>query len=320
MTIQQLEYIIALDHFRHFASAASACHVTQPALTIQLKKLEQEWGVQLFDRSKQPLEPTHTGKEIIARARQVLRELNHMTAFVQEEKTGLTGTFRLGIIPTLAPYILPAFLASFKQRCPQAHLVIEELQTGPALRLLDQDLLDMAIMATPTGKSHLREITLFYEPFVGYIPPTHPLSKKKKLSMAEMNSKDLLLLNKEYCYSSQLLEVCHPGKSLDHPLNMELQTGSIETLKNLVRAGQGYTLVPALSIADQPDDPRIKQFSPPQPAREISLVVHQSFPKQAILKKVSESILEGIPKAFQKAPGYQRIRWNDSPYFSLFGK
>lgn len=317
MTIQQLEYIIALDDYRHYVTAATHCNVTQPALTIQVKKLEEELNVQLFNRSKQPLEPTKAGKELIVRAREVLRQLGHMRAFVLDEKNSTSGSFRLGIIPTLAPYLLPLFLPAFTKACPDCHLEIEESAMFDLLEKLSNDKLDMAIMSTPVDNPVLREIPLFNEPFMGYLPLKHAHSKTAKLDMGELDAKDLLLLNKEYCYASQVMQVCHARKLQRKDAVYEFQINSIETLKNLVRANQGFTLLPELSTITE-NDKRIKRFRDPQPAREISLVVHQSFPKEILLKKIREAILQNIPATMQQGK-YKRIKWNDAAYLRVLG-
>ncbi|RFM30551.1 LysR substrate-binding domain-containing protein [Deminuibacter soli] len=318
MTIQQLEYVIALDDYRHFVTAATHCSVTQPALTIQVKKLEEELNMQLFDRSKQPLEPTRAGKEIIARAREVLRQLSHMRDYVDDEKNSISGSFRLGIIPTLAPYLLPLFLPAFTKACPDCNLEIEEDHIFGLLDKLANDKLDMAILSTPVDNPVLREIPLFNEPFMGYLPLKHPLGKALKLETSDLDAKELLLLSKDYCYSSQLMQVCHTKKLARRDTPYGFQVSSIETLKNLVKANQGFTLVPELSVIGEGADKRIKRFKDPQPAREISLVVHQSFPKETLLEKIREVIAASVPASMQQSK-YKRIKWNDVNCLRVLG-
>lgn len=317
MTIQQLEYVIALDDHRHFVTAATHCNVTQPALTIQVKKLEEELNLQLFDRSRQPLEPTPAGREIIARAREVLRQLNHMKEFIQDEKNGTRGSFRMGILSTLAPYLLPRFLPAFEKACPDCSLEIEEDQVFGLLDKLAADKLDMAILSTPLNNPVLREIPLFYEPFIAYVPQKYT-ARTARLSAQDLDTKELLLLNKEYCYSSQLMQVLHTKKLQRREDAYDFQVNSIETLKNLVKANQGFALVPELATLAENSDKRIKRFKDPQPAREISLVVHHSFPKETLLKQLSDCIVSNVPASMRHAK-YKRIKWNEAGYLRALG-
>ena len=181
MTIQQLEYIIALDTHRHFVRAAEKCFVTQPTLTIQVKKLEEEIGVEIFDRTKHPVEPTITGERIILKARSILREVKGLSEIIQGEKETLEGTFKLGIIPTMAPYLLPRFLKSFSESYPKTRLVIEELESDSIIDKLLKDELDIALMSTPLNETALREVKLFNEPFVVYADKNHTLRKKREV-------------------------------------------------------------------------------------------------------------------------------------------
>ncbi len=309
MTLQQLEYIVALDTHRHFVNAAESCFVTQPTLTLQIKKLETEMGLQIFDRSKHPIEPTKTGYKVIESARQILREVNGLKSFVNMEKDDLKGTFRIGVIPTVAPYLMPRFLKQFIDANPKINLVIREIESEQIITDLKNDLLDIGLLATPLDENGLREIPLYNEPFLIYSAEQHPLFTKEHIQPTDLTEKGLWVLNQGHCLRNQVLKVCSQKKNAQNN-NLSYESGSIETLKNLVKNHMGYTLVPELSVYDTLDtDKRIKRFDKPEPSREISMVVHQSFNKEAILEKIKSAILEDIPAHFVKAKTYSRIKW-----------
>ncbi|MNK08391.1 Hydrogen peroxide-inducible protein activator [compost metagenome] len=316
MTIQQLRYIVALDEHRHFAKAADACMVTQPGLTIQLKNLEEEIGIKIFDRTKVPLKPTLLGMEIIIKARKVLRETDAIRDFVVNQKNDLEGEVTLGVITTLSPYLIPQFIKAMKGVAPNMHFNIKETGTGQLLEGLHTGTIDIALMATPTGIPSLREHPVFNEPFVAYLHSNHPMAKQEYY---EMNAKDkpyLLLLEQEYCYNAQLLDICGMDKQKD-TLNGQFSydINSIETLKNLVRADLGFAIIPELSILNEKNDTFFKPFANPKPVREISLVVADTFSKKLLLEKMSQTIWSCLPENLKQEFHYRKIQWNDSPYF-----
>ena len=182
MTITQLEYIIALDTHRNFVNAADSCFVTQPTLSMQIQKLEDELGVKVFDRSKQPVVPTHIGEDIIAQARNVLKEHSKIIELIQDEKGIIKGNLRLGIIPTVAPYLIPRFLVKFLNKYPDVNLVVNELTTEQIIYQLKNDLLDCGIMASPIKDKNLNEEVLYYEEFVAYVAPSNKLSTQNEIS------------------------------------------------------------------------------------------------------------------------------------------
>ena len=247
MTLQQLEYIVALDDHRHFVKAAEHCFVSQPNLTMQVKKLEDEIGVKIFDRSKKPIQPTPIGIEILQRARRILRESKQLSAFVNHEKETLEGEFSIGIIPTVAPYLLPAFLPRFIEENPRLHLKISELQTGQIISRLRQGTIDIGVLATPLNEENIIEHTLYYEPFLLYLPDDHRLVNKAFLLADDLETRDLLVLNEGHCFREQTLSICGRSQKGDG-IGFDYQSGSIEALKNLVKKGVGYTLVPELSV------------------------------------------------------------------------
>ncbi len=307
MNIQQLEYVVALDEHRHFVSAAESCNVTQPTLTMQLKKLEEELGILIFDRTKKPIKPTPVGEEFISRARSILRDLAELKRSVTSERSLIEGEFRLAIIPTLAPHLLPLFLGYFTENNPGTTLRITELESELIIKALHSNRIDMAIMATPTEESDLSETLLFYEPFIFYAPLSHLLLKEKKISSELLDASDLLLLSEGHCFRSQALSVCD-RKTKDNNPGFHYNSGSIETLKSLVKKGFGYTLIPELSV-DKKDAANVRRFYRPEPVREISVVTHISFSRTLIVEKVKEAVRATLPQHIVTPKEHVMIKW-----------
>ena len=315
MTLQQLKYIVALDKERHFARAAELCIVSQPGLTIQVKKLEAEIGIQIFDRSKVPLTPTPLGKKIIHRAKIVLKEVEGIRDFVIEQKNSLQGQLVLGVVSTLTPYLIPLIIDRIQAKTPKIEYSIKEKSTIELLASLDNGEIDVALMSTPTGKKHLREYPIFHESFVAYLPSSHPRIKDAHYQINVRDTSKLLLLTEEYCYNAQLLNICHlkSDKLPNRRVNFDIT--SIESLKNFVRANLGVAIVPELSIVHEDKKGTVKSFESPVPTREISLVVSERFSRKVLLENMGEAIWESLPQTFKKDKKHRRIRWDDSPYF-----
>ena len=297
MTFQQLEYIVALDKFRHYVTAAEHCYISQPNLTMQIKKLEDEIGVKIFDRNKKPLEPTEIGVDIILRAQKILREAKHLKDYVNDEKESLKGEFTLGIIPTLAPYILPRFLPRFMKENPGVYLKIQEMQTDHIIAGIDNGEVDFGLLVTPLEHTTITEIPIFYEPFLLFLPEKHRFLDQNLMVADDLDPSEILVLDEGHCFRDQALSICKGAKH-DSAIGFEYQSGSIEALKSLVKNGVGYTLVPELSILDEMDSPHVKRFSNPEPVREVSIVVHNSYIKKALIHQVRTSLLEVVPKSF----------------------
>lgn len=298
MTLQQLEYVIALDEHRHYVTAAAHCYVSQPNLTMQIKRLEEELGVRIFDRDKKPLEPTEIGKEVIARSRQILRETRRLIEFVNHEKESIEGEFHMGIIPTLAPYLLPRFLPSFMKENPLVHLKIQELQTSQIINRLETGMLDVGLLATPLHLNSIREIPLFYEPFLLYLPDNHCFIGEKLILAEDLDPREILVLDEGHCFRDQALSIC--GTKNSSSIGFDYQSGSIEALKNLVQEGIGYTLVPELSVIHELKSPHIRRFIQPEPVREVSMVVHNSYIKESFLESLKSAIHQVIPPRLLK--------------------
>lgn len=308
MTLQQLEYVIALDTYRHFVTAAEKSFVTQPTLTMQLIKLEEEIGLQLFDRTKKPLVPTKVGEQFIYKARQILREVNQLKEMVSADKETLKGEFRVGIIPTLAPYILHLFLCDFIKENPETHLKIIEMQSEDIIDSLKNDTIDIGLLVTPLNEKKLREVPLFYEPFLLYVSDDYHESKLEKITPASIDTSKLLLLNQGHCFRNQALEICNKTGKGDF-LGFEYESGSIEALKRLVKKGIGLTLVPELSVIDELETINVIRFEEPQPTREVSIVVHNSFSKEALIDEIRKLLLNNIPSRFVKNEKRIRVEW-----------
>jgi LysR family hydrogen peroxide-inducible transcriptional activator len=308
MTLQQLEYVIALANYRNFVKAAESCFVSQPTLSMQLQKLEDEIGMQIFKRSK-PLQPTKAGESFIRKARKIVRELEELKNMVEEETASLEGNFRLAIIPTLAPSILPLFLKTFLEENPGTHLSISEMQSEFIIEALKDDKIDLAILATPLDENQLREVKLFNEAFLAYLPDAHPLMEKEKLEMEDLELDDMLYLSEGHCFRNQALNICKSASAKQEQA-FEYQSGSIETLINMVKEGIGYTLVPELTLQHNKQlREHIKRFKAPEPSREVSIVVHKSFTKEILIEKLRKAIRDAIPEEMHHNERYFRVAW-----------
>ena len=279
MTIQQLKYVLALDNERHFSKAAEACDVSQPGLTIQLKKLEEEIGIQIFDRSSVPMKPTILGLEIIKKAKRVLKEVNEIRDFVIHEKNVLEGITKLGVVSTLCPYLIPLFMKKLKETTPKMEFIISEDSTEGLMDSLETGEIDIALMSTPTGNKNLQEYPIFNEPFIAYLNLEHGSLNEEFYEINEKDKQELLLLKEEFCYNAQLLNICDLTEPQTPIEQISLDISSIETLKNLVRSNLGFAIMPKLAVLHEENSPHIKTFKSPQPIREISLVVSTSLLK-----------------------------------------
>ena len=294
MNFQQLEYIIEVERTRHFAEAAKNCFVTQPTLSMMIKKLEQELGVMIFDRKQKPIAPTQQGKKILEYAKAILKQKNQLFEAVQEEKETLVGDLRLGIIPTVAPYLIPLFINKLTTNFPMLNIIAEEINTSLIIEKLKNGQLDIGILATPLEEENIEEIPIFYEEFFLYGSTDFD---KKFILPEDINLNQLLLLEEGHCLRSQVLNLCHLKEKLKS--NFSYKSGSLETLKRLVEKNQGITILPELAVKGI-DKKRIIQFGDPRPVREVSLVVHKSFIKKKMLDTLFEEIRNSLPKKLKE--------------------
>jgi LysR family transcriptional regulator, hydrogen peroxide-inducible genes activator len=298
MTITQLEYIVAVDTYRSFVMAAEKCFVTQPTLSMQVQKLEDTLGVKLFDRSKQPVTPTEIGAEIISQARILLGESEKIKEIITDRQKELAGELRVGIIPTVAPYILPKILHGFIEKYPQVKLIVSEQITEDIIQGLKLGMIDCGILSTPLHEGSLTEIPVFYENFVAYVSKYSKLSKKKSISPEDIDMEEIWVLNEGHCMREQVLNICQRRKSTQGFKHFEYNTGSVETLKRMVDQNNGATILPELALADLSDKQldKLRYFKSPEPAREVSIVINRNFLKRRLIEALKNEILEFLPK------------------------
>lgn len=296
MNIQQLEYIAAVDTWRHFATAAEKTNVTQPTLSMMIRKLEDELEIKIFDRSKQPVEPTPEGKEIILRARQIMADVSQLKEFAKGLKNDVSGEIRIAIIPTLAPYLLPLFLPSFVDKYPQLRVKISELVTHDIIEALKHGDADIGVLATPLHDSKLIEHPVFYEEFFAYTSDDKA-SKKKYLLPKDIDISKLWLLEEGHCFRNQVFNLCELKMMDVESDRLHYQAGSLETLKNLVDHNKGITILPLLATRDLTKSQlkKIRSFAPPKPVREISVVVNANYSRKSILEALKNAITECMP-------------------------
>lgn len=298
ITLTQLKYALAVEKSRNFRAAARHCHVTQPTLSMQIQKLEDQLGIIIFDRSTHPIGITPMGSHVLSQIRIVLAHTESITEIIQAAKNTLMGDLRIGIIPTLAPYLLPIFLGPFSTKYPEVSLFVEEVKTNDMISLLSSGSLDVGILVTPLDLPNIREIPLFAEPFYVYAHPQSPLAAMKSVDIEALSQDTLLLLAEGHCMREQVTYICQAHQSqLDtNPRRVHFESGSIETLCHLAQQGFGYTVVPHLALPwIINSNTRIVPFSAPVPTREVSLVVHQSFVKEAMLTALKQVIKDHTP-------------------------
>jgi|SRR5690554_517494 LysR family hydrogen peroxide-inducible transcriptional activator len=295
MTITQLQYVLAVAEHQNFTKAAKKSFVTQPTMSMQIQKLEEELDILIFDRSKKPITLTEIGEKIIIQARKIVNEANRMQDIVDQEKGYIGGEFSLGIIPTVMPTLLPMFLKHFNKRYPKVQLRIEELNTQEIISQLKDGYLDAAIAATPLNDENIKELLLYYEPFVGYIPENHRLRTKAKITPEDLNLQDILLLEDGHCFRDNIMNICKASRR-EPSDSFQLHSGSFETLLKLSDEGMGMTLLPYLHTLDLSKERKknLKSFESPQPAREISLLYNKSELKIQIIKALNEVLLSVI--------------------------
>jgi len=298
MTLTQLEYVVAVDTYRSFVSAAEKCFVTQPTLSMQIQKLEDTLGVKLFDRSKQPVIPTEIGSEIIAQARVMLSEAEKIREIITDRQRELSGELKVGIIPTVAPYLLLKILHGFVAKYPQVKLIVSEQTTEQIIQELKSGTVDCGILSTPLHDSSLTEIPVFYENFVAYVSKNSKLSKKKGISPEDIDMEEIWILNEGHCMREQVLNICRHRKTTPGLKHFEYNTGSVETLKRMVDQNNGATILPELALADLSDKQldRVRYFKSPEPAREVSVVIQRNFLKRRLIEALKNEILEFLPK------------------------
>lgn len=297
MTITQLKYVLSVAEYQNFTVAAEHSYVTQPTLSMQIQKLEEELNIKIFNRSKKPIELTQVGKKIVDQAKVIVGESNRILDIVHQQKGFIGGEFKLGIIPTIMPTLLPMFLQNFTKKYPKVKLIIEELTTEEIIRKLSDGHIDAALAATPLENDSIKERPLYYEPFVGLIPENHRLFNNKKITAEELEMGDILLLEDGHCFKDSVLNLCTAHK-IDNKKGFQLESGSFDTLIKLSKEGLGMTLLPYLHTLDlnEIDKSNLREFTNPPPAREVSLIYHKSQLKMQLieaLKKTIDGVIRG---------------------------
>jgi len=297
ISLTQLEYVLAVDRTRNFSRAAKACFVTQPTLSMQLKKLEDDLGFPLFDRTKKPILPTEGGRAVIEQARIVIDEWKRLS-LLGSKGVGkeLSGELRIAVIPTLAPYWIPLFLDDFSKSYPKIHLRIDELQTHQILRALESDEIDAGLLVTPLGNKSLQETPIFYEPFYLWLRNDHELADRAKVGEGDLDGSQIWLLNEGHCFRNQMIQLCSLSKKKAILKNIVFESGNLETLKRLVEGSGGYTLIPQLAIPDRlPKNIEVKAFRKPIPSREVSLVYRRLQWKTPLIEAFRAVLERSVP-------------------------
>ncbi|MDR0714255.1 MAG: LysR family transcriptional regulator [Bacteroidales bacterium] len=299
MNIQQLEYIIAVDNFRHFARAAEVCCVTQPTLSMMIQKLEEELDVRIFDRTKHPVEPTAIGKRIIDQAQISLRHFNQIREMVENEQDVAKGTFNMGIIPTIATYLVPALLN--KRHDVGFELILKESTTNQLIAGIMNGTLDGGILAGPLNHAAITEYPVYYEKFYAYVSPHDEAYANKAIDLDRVNINDVWLLENEHCLRGQIERLCRSKrKSVKDSPAVKYESGSIETLINVVDNNHGITIIPemhamALNEEKQENLRMLKHTA----VREVCLITGRDYVRKTMLNMIMEIVRNSVPKSMQ---------------------
>lgn len=295
MTLQQLEYILAVNQFRHFAKAAEYCRVTQPTLSAMIQKLEEELNTKIFDRSQQPVCPTPIGVHIIEQAQTVLVQANRIKNIIEEEKHSLSGTFKLGILPTIAPYLLPRFFPQLMKKYPQLDIRVIEMKTNDIKQALLDGEIDAGIVASLDGMEAFRQVALFYEQFFAYIASENPLSTNEVIRTADLTGEQLWLLDEGHCFRDQLMRFCQLKAA--RASQQAYHLGSMETFMRMVEGGKGITFIPELAVLQLNEIQKklVRPFAIPTPTRQIIMLTHPGFIRYTLLDALTKAIQGSIP-------------------------
>lgn len=311
ISLSQLEYIVAVDTYGQFSIAANKCFITQPTLSMQIKKLEKDLGIELFNRSQQPIQATESGKKIIEQARIVLRERDRIEVLVNEVKGKVSGSLKIGIIPSLAPYLLPRFIGSVADKYQNLKIQIQELLTDDLIDALKKDTLDLGIIVTPAHDPNIVEHPVFYEGIYVYANAKHDLLRKKNIDIKEINRPDMWLMSEGNCFRYQVINLCNYLGNNNLPISYE--SGSLETIRKLIDKEGGFTLLPELAIdavdAEKGSLDQVRYFKGILPLREVSIVHATSFPKTSAVDMLKNEIKEHIPEALLDKNRGKIVEW-----------
>lgn len=299
MTITQLEYVVAVATYKSFVSAAEKCFVTQPTLSMQIQKLEDELGVKIFDRNKHPIAVTEMGEMIISQSRVVLAECERVHELIQAQQEILSGKFKFAAIPTVAPNILPALLENYSKHFPSMKLQVTEMETNQIITALRNNEIDAALVSTPLEEQGIKEYPLFYEPFVGYFSPDEKALKKRLINPNDISLEKIWLLNEGHCMRNQIINLCSEHiQKLQSEKPYRYESSNIETLRKMVDKNGGMAILPELATLEFGEDraERIRYFEDPEPVREISLITNSHFVRMSVLQSLMDEILQLVPE------------------------
>lgn len=297
ISLIQLEYLVALDKHRHFVRAAEACYVTQPTLSMQIKKLEEELGLKLFDRSKQPIIPTDIGKLIIQQARKVLNETYRIENIIDDYQGTVSGDLHIGVLPTISPYLMPHLISNMSKHYPDLHIHVKELFTEEIVKMLKNDYLDIGILATPLKDENIIEDPVFYERFLLYLNPSHPAYDKGSLTQEDLVKDRLWMLSEGNCFRNQSLSVCQL-KTDKKAINFDYESGSLETLKKIVDMEGGLTVLPEWATLELNEEDRqhVRVMENDSSVREISVIYSRNYARSRAVVALKDMIKLSIPE------------------------
>lgn len=307
MTLQQLEYILTVNQFRHFAKAAEYCRVTQPTLSAMIQKLEEELDTRIFDRSQQPVCPTPVGIHIIEQAQNILVQANRIKNIIEEEKHSLTGTFKLGILPTVAPYLLPRFFPQLMKKYPDLDIRVVEMKTNDIKKALQTGEIDAGIVASLAGMEELQQTPLFYEQFFAYVSREDALFNNEVIRTSDLNGEQLWLLDEGHCFRDQLVRFCQMKSARASQLAYHL--GSMETFMRMVESGKGVTFIPELAVLQLGDAQKelVRSFAIPCPTRQVVLLTNKNFIRHTLLEVLVKEIKLSVPKEMLSLKATQAV-------------
>lgn len=307
MTLQQLEYILAVNQFRHFAKAAEYCRVTQPTLSAMIQKLEEELDTRIFDRSQQPVCPTPVGIHIIEQAQNILVQANRIKNIIEEKKHSLTGTFKLGILPTVAPYLLPRFFPQLMKKYPDLDIRVVEMKTNDIKKALQTGEIDAGIVASLAGMEELQQTPLFYEQFFAYVSREDALFNNEVIRTSDLNGEQLWLLDEGHCFRDQLVRFCQMKSARASQLAYHL--GSMETFMRMVESGKGVTFIPELAVLQLGDAQKelVRSFAIPCPTRQVVLLTNKNFIRHTLLEVLVKEIKLSVPKEMLSLKATQAV-------------
>ena len=311
ITLTQLEYIVAIDEYRHFATAAEKCFVTQPTLSMQIKKLEDELGVIIFDRSRQPVVPTDLGAKLIEQARMTLSATQRIKEIIQEEQQEVEGTLKIGIIPTLAPYLLPVFIGPYIRKYPAVKVEVEELVSEEIIRRLKRDMLDVGLFVTLYHDEKIVERPVFYEEMLVYAHPDSELLKKKEVGHEDIVTSDIWMLGNGHCFRNQVVNLCEMSASQHKNLPFEFESNSLETLMRIVDVEGGFTLIPELALQYMSPEKKkqVRSIANTKPLREVSVIYSRHFTKQRLITLLCDEIKSVVPAHMLKRDRGMIVEW-----------